>query len=112
MSETLNDMMKRLGLSAPQVLKQVRRLRDRLLSRHMLAQQLFTGPDGEPTPAAAAWLKQLAAENYVNRSTFHREDREQVRREARRELALEIIASARLDVERLNSLKELEREME
>jgi hypothetical protein len=66
--------------------------------------------NGELKPEAARWLTRLAADNYVNKTTFHDNEREQARREGRRELALEIIASARLDPARLDRLAEQVRE--
>lgn len=112
MSESATDMAKRLGMSAPQLMKQLRRIKERMLTRHDLAAQLFLGADGKPTAAALKWLRHVAGENYVNRGTYHQDPREHAYREGRRELALEIIGSARLDVDKLNSLTAIEREME
>jgi hypothetical protein len=84
----------------------------RLLDRHSNAAALFLDEDGALKPAARKWFAELAAQNFVNRGSWHADPREHAKREGRRELALEIIGSARLDVERLEALTRMEREIE
>jgi hypothetical protein len=96
----------------PAMLKQLRQMAARLLDKHHAAAALFLGEDGAITRPAAAWMQQLAADNYVNGGAWHMDPREHAFREGKRELALEIINSARLDVARLEALTKLEREIE
>lgn len=109
--DSARDVARRLGMTGQQLHKQLRRMIDRLLDRHHLAAKLFLGTDGKVTPHAREWLQRLADDNFVNRSAFHSDDREHAKREGRRELALEIIGSVRLDTAKLASLTSLEREV-
>jgi hypothetical protein len=111
-ADSSTDLVRRISMSGPQLGKQVRRMISRMLDRHTVAAKLFLDDDGAVRPAAVKWFGQLAADNYVNRGAFHADPREHAYREGRRELALEIIGSADLDVERLASLTRLERETE
>lgn len=108
---TSAEVARRLG-NAPQLIGQLRRLIGRLLDRHSLAAALFLDDGGQVRPAAAKWFQQLAQDNYVNGGAFDADPREHAYREGRRSLALEILGSAHLDVERLGSLTKLEREIE
>jgi hypothetical protein len=110
--ESPTDLARRLGMKVPQLRRQLHTLIRRILDRHNRAAQLFLDDDGNLKPAAREWFAELARDNFVNRSAFHEDPREHAKREGRRELALEIISSAHLDVERLGSLTRLEREME
>lgn len=112
MNETLKEMIQRLGARAPEMLRQVRRLRNRLVEQHHLAAQVFLGEDGNPTPAAAEWLRRLARDSYVESTTFSGDRDAMLIREGQRKLALQILSSVRLDTERLASLRELEREVQ
>jgi hypothetical protein len=112
MSESATEMARRLGMNGPSLLKQLRRIVKRLLDRQQHAARLFLDDDGELKPAAKAWFGQIAHDNFVTRSAWHEDAREHAKREGRRELALEIINSTRLDVERLEALTRLEREVE
>lgn len=112
MSDEAIDLARRMQLKGPALLKQVRQMAARLLDKHHAAAALFLGEDGTVKPEAASWMRQLAADNYVNGGGFHADPIEHAYRSARRDLALEIIGSAKLDVERLASLTRLEREIE
>jgi hypothetical protein len=113
MSESVADTARSLSARGQDGIKQVRRMIRRLIDRHDTAAQLFLDPeDGQPTAAASKWFGQLAADNYVNGGAYHADPREHAYREGRRELALEIIGSARLDVEKLQKLTALEREVQ
>lgn len=112
MSDNATDLARRIAMEAPQLIKQVRRMVRRMLDRQSLAADLFLDDGGAVKAKALAWFAQLASENYVNRGAFHSDAREHAYREGRRELALEIIGSADLDVDRLASLIKLEREIE
>lgn len=83
---------------------QIRRQIRRLMRPWRLSQQLFMGEDGQLRPSAAEWLADLGDRCFAERSTFHANDREQVRREARRELYLEILSGLRLDTNKLAAL--------
>jgi hypothetical protein len=112
MSSDPTEVARQIGLKGPQALKQLKRMMRRLLSRHHLAVELFLGEGGKLTEPAREWMQQLAADNYVNKGAWHADPREHAYREGRRALALEIIGSAHLDVERLASLKKMEKEIE
>jgi hypothetical protein len=102
---------KRLSALARLPAQQARRLIGRLLDRHHEAVALFCGADGEPTAAAAAWFARLARENFVEGSTHVPGDRDAMLfNEGRRTLALEILASVRIDRARLAQLKAQTRE--
>jgi hypothetical protein len=111
-SETAAETARRLSRTGPQLHHQLKRIIGRLLDRHAAAAKLFLDNDGAAKPAAVEWFRQLARDNYVNGGCWHENDREHAKREGRRELALEIIGSAKLDVDRLGALTKLEREME
>ena len=112
MSDDVADTVRRLGIKGQEGIKQVRRMIRRLRDRHHASAVLFLDPKtGEPSTAAAKWMRQLAADNYVNSGAYHQDPREHAYREGRRTLALEIIRSARLDADRLEALVELERTM-
>jgi hypothetical protein len=70
----------------------------------------FDGP--RPSEPALRWLDRLAADNFVFSSAYHDDAREAARREGRRELALEIIASVKLDPARLEKLSQQLQEAE
>lgn len=89
-----------------------RRQWDRLTGAFRDVSTLFCAGGRKPTPAAIRWLERLANDNFVNGTAFHEDAREHARREGRRELALEIIASVRLDPMRLERLAEQMREIE
>jgi hypothetical protein len=112
MSDDATDLARRIGLKGPNMLKQLRRMIRQLLDRHRDAAALFLDRDGNLTPPARRWFADLADRNFVNRGCWHSDPREHAKREGRRELALEIINSARLDVGRLEALSRLEREVE
>lgn len=84
----------------------------RLLSRAQREVETLFCDNGKPTAAAVAWLDRLAAKNFINSTTFHDDAREHARREGKRELALEIIASVGLDPRRLERLSEQMREID
>jgi hypothetical protein len=100
-----------IARGAPSKAAQIRRMIERLVSRHRLARAVFC-PDDKLTPAAQQWLAKLAAENYVFESTFNGDRDRMLVNEGRRRLALEIINSTQLDVERLGVLTRMERENE
>jgi hypothetical protein len=93
---------------------QLRRAYNRMFMAARDVRLLFWG-DGHataPKPEAVRWLDRLARDNFVRSSAFHEDAREHARREGRRELALEIIASVKLDPVRLDQLAEQMREIE
>jgi hypothetical protein len=106
------ETARQIGLRGPQAMKQLKRMMRRLLNRHHLAVELFLGPDGKLTETAHEWMQQLAAENYVNEGAWHPDPREHALREGHRRLALKILRSVRLDIERLASLTKMEKEIE
>lgn len=109
MSESVDDIARRVTAKGEATIKQVRRMIRRMLDKHSAAAELFLGADGQAKPEAVRWFRQLAADNYVNGGAFVSDPIEHAARSARRELALEIIRSAKLDVDRLDALIELER---
>jgi hypothetical protein len=109
--ESVTDLVRRLDLKGPSALKQLRTMIGRLLDRHHVAAALFLDVNGELKPDAKRWFAELARRNYVNGGCFDKDPREHAFREGRRELAQEIIASARLDAGRLEALTKLEREI-
>jgi hypothetical protein len=86
-------------------------MRRRLLDRHAIAARCSS-----TTTAAEArgggMVRQLARDNYVNAARGMKTTARACETRRRRELALEIIRSAKLDVERLGALTRLEREVE
>lgn len=99
---------------AGSVAAQLRRQWQKIFGAARDVRLLFWG-DGHatgPRPETVRWLARLADDNFVNRSAFHEDAREAARREGRRELALEIIASVKLDPVRLDKLAEQMREIE
>jgi hypothetical protein len=101
----LRDEIRATQHEAKSVRMQLRQRIEMLLGRYQLAKAVFCAEDGKPTPAAAIWLRQLAARNFVDRSTFHEDPREHARREGRREVALDIILSLDLDSEQVRRLR-------
>lgn len=91
---------------------QLRRMIERLLLRHRIAQRLFLGDDGKPTPPAAEWLRWLAREAHVETSTYDGDRDRMLINEGERKLALKILRSIHLDTERLGALTRMERENE
>lgn len=112
MSDPAIDLARRLQLKGPSMIKQLRQMTARLLDKHHAAAALFLGEDGKVTREAAAWMRRLADDNYVNGGAFKADPIEHAYRAGKRELALDIIRSAKLDLERLAALSNLEREME
>jgi hypothetical protein len=110
-SETIDDVAKRLSAAGANIGGQVRRLIERMVGDHRLAQRVFLGPDGKPTPAAAEWLRRLARDNHVESSTWAGDRDAMLINEGKRKLAMKILASVNLDTERLASLSRLEREV-
>lgn len=92
--------------------EQVRHRWQMLFHRQRDVHLLFLDDTRRPTEATLRWLDRVARENYVHSSAFHDDPREHARREGRRELALEIIASVRLDPARLEKLAEQMREID
>lgn len=101
---------RRLKHAAETPAKRLKRLRDRLFRRHSRALALFCGPDGKPTPAANAWFAELAADNFVFGGGFDADPMVNAALAARRDLVLEIIGSATIDIARLEHLRDLEKE--
>lgn len=83
---------------------QLQRLIAKVIAPHRLAQLLFYGEDGQLKPEAVDWFGQLAAENFVDRSTFHDDPRVHAFREGQRALAIKILGSVRLDTAKLARL--------
>lgn len=110
MSDAVADVAKSLSAAGIAVGTQVRRLIARMTADHLLAQRLFLGDDGKPTPAAAEWFRRLSRDNYVESTTWSGDRDTMLINEGKRRLALRILSSVRLDTERLASLSRLERE--
>ncbi|HEX5213325.1 MAG TPA: hypothetical protein VFW22_16490 [Pseudolabrys sp.] len=101
----LRDEIRDTQFQARSVRQQLRQRIEMLLGRFNLAREVFCDKDGKPTPPAVTWLRQLAARNFVDQSTFHEDPREHARREGRREVALDIILSLDLDSEQVRRLR-------
>jgi hypothetical protein len=108
---TAEDVIRRIGMKGAELKKQLGRMIGRLLDRNSLAAEVFLGDDGELTPAAAKWMRQLARANHVDSTTWAGDRDTMLINEGRRQLALEIIGSAKLDAGRLEALTRLEREI-
>jgi hypothetical protein len=89
---------------------QLRRMIDRLHSRHRLAARCSAARTANDAPAAAEWLRRLARDNYVEGGGFDRDPYQNAFNDGRRALALEILSSTRIDAERLGALTKMERE--
>lgn len=110
MPESIAEASARIGRTGAAISTQLRRMIDRMLTEHRLAERLFFGPDGKPTPAAAEWLRRLARDNYCESTTFNGDRDQMLINEGQRRLAMKILGSVHLDTERLGALTRLERE--
>lgn len=106
------DQAAKIARGGTGVKAQLRRMIDRILSRHQLARQVFCGADGELTRPAVEWMRRLARDNYVEGGGFDRDPHQNSYNDGRRDLALEILSSTRIDAERLGALTRMERESE
>lgn len=101
----LKDEAARIAQVARVPARQATRLIAGLFARHHEAAVLFLDDQGEVKPEAAAWFDRLARENFIADSTFVSGDREaSLINEGRRQLALSILQSVRLDRARLEKL--------
>lgn len=105
------ETVRKIAAGAPGLKSQIKRLIDRMLTRHRLAERVFLDTDGNLSRDALNWLDRLATENFVNGSTYNGDRDAMLINEGRRRLALEIIQSVRLDVNRLDQLTKAEREL-
>lgn len=101
----LDDDIRALGHQAKTVRQQLQQRLRMLLDHYFRSRGVFCDADGALTPAATLWLADLARRNFVHGSSFHIDPREHARREGRRELAMEILQSVRLDGEQVRRLK-------
>lgn len=83
----------------------------RLTRRFRLNRDLFLGEDGEPSPTAVEWLRDLGKRCHADTSTYHADPREHARREGRREVFLEIVDGMALDGKKLAALTRQMREL-
>lgn len=110
---SVREEAQRLASLARAPAEQAKRLIGRMFGAHRDAVALFCGSDGELRPEAVSWFARLAADNFVQGTTFVAGDRDaMIKNEGRRELALEILASVRIDQARLARLNRQAREAE
>jgi hypothetical protein len=109
--QSVRDQAAAIARGGTGIKAQLRRMIDRMQSRHMLAKRVFTDAGGELTRPATEWMRRLARDNFVESSTFIGGDRDKMLiNEGRRALALEILSSVSIDAERLGALTKMERE--
>jgi hypothetical protein len=89
---------------------QLRRMIDRMQSRHQLAKRGVLRRRRRADARAAEWLRRLARDNYVEGGGFDRDPYQPCFQRRARALALEILSSTRIDAERLGALTKMERE--
>lgn len=113
MTDVRRDAMK-VARGGETRLKQLRRQLNRLIDPHAEAQALFLGADGRPSPAAIEWLDRLARDNFLRTTTrpATASAEDMLVNEGRRQLALEIFGSLRLDVAELDRIRRQIREEE
>ncbi|HEV2746421.1 MAG TPA: hypothetical protein VGW34_03875 [Allosphingosinicella sp.] len=103
---------RRLEQAGRGIRDQLTRAIGRLINPHHLAARLFYGEDGELKPEAVEWFADLARRNFVDSPTFDIDARVDAKNQGRRELALEIMGSVRLDTAKLARLTRQLREVE
>lgn len=112
MQPDLATSIRQISYGGEPVRQQLKRMISNLINPHHTIQRLFYGDDGKLKREAVEWTAKLASENFVDRSAFDPDPRIHARNEGRRELALEIISSLRLDTAKLAALNRELREHE